>query len=60
MNQPPATPARPDPPQADEGVFDDLVGQDAVVAELRQAAAAAAAVLPGGPVNSQALSLIHI
>jgi DNA polymerase III subunit delta' len=31
------------------GVFDDLVGQDAVVAELRQAAAAAAAVLRGEP-----------
>jgi DNA polymerase-3 subunit delta' len=32
-------------------VFDDLVGQDAVVAELRQAAAAAAAVLRGEPVT---------
>jgi len=31
------------------GVFDDLVGQDAVAAELRQAAAAAAAVLRGEP-----------
>ena len=31
------------------GIFDDLVGQDAVVAELRQAAAAAAAVLRGEP-----------
>ena len=31
------------------GAFDDLVGQDAVVAELRQAAAAAAAVLRGEP-----------
>ena len=31
------------------GVFDDLVGQDAVVAELRQAADAAAAVLRGEP-----------
>jgi DNA polymerase III subunit delta' len=30
-------------------VFDDLVGQDAVVAELRQAATAAAAVLRGEP-----------
>jgi DNA polymerase III subunit delta' len=68
MRQPPATPASPDPPQAqppappfgapparrttreaDKGVFDDLVGQDVVVAELRQAAAAAAAVLRGEP-----------
>ena len=31
------------------GVFGDLVGQDAVVAELRRAAAAAAAVLRGEP-----------
>jgi DNA polymerase-3 subunit delta' len=31
------------------GIFDDLVGQDAVVAELRQAAATAAAVLRGEP-----------
>jgi DNA polymerase-3 subunit delta' len=31
------------------GIFDDLVGQDAVVAELRTAAAAAAAVLRGEP-----------
>jgi DNA polymerase-3 subunit delta' len=31
------------------GVFDDLVGQDDVVAELRRAAAAAAAVLRGEP-----------
>ena len=49
MNQPPATLASPDPPRADKGVFGDLVGQDAVVAELRQAAAAAAAVLRGEP-----------
>jgi DNA polymerase-3 subunit delta' len=49
MSQPPATQASPDPPQADQGVFDDLVGQDAVVAELRQAADAAAAVLRGEP-----------
>jgi DNA polymerase-3 subunit delta' len=35
---------------AGEGVFGDLVGQDAVVGELRQAAAAAAAVLRGEPV----------
>ncbi len=34
---------------ADPGVFADLVGQDAVVAELRQAAEAAAAVLRGEP-----------
>ena len=33
----------------DPGIFDGLVGQDAVVAELRQAAAAAAAVLRGEP-----------
>jgi len=32
-----------------DGIFDDLVGQDAVVAELRQATAAAAAVLRGEP-----------
>jgi DNA polymerase III subunit delta' len=31
------------------GMFDDLVGQDAAVSELRQAAAAAAAVLRGEP-----------
>ena len=31
------------------GVFGDLVGQDAVVAELRGAAAAASAVLRGEP-----------
>src|SRR5258708_17207439 len=31
------------------GVFGDLVGQDAIVAELRAAAAAAGAVLRGGP-----------
>ena len=31
------------------GVFGDLVGQDAVVAELRAAAAAASAVLRGEP-----------
>jgi DNA polymerase III subunit delta' len=49
MSQPPATQASPDPPKADQGVFDDLVGQDAVVAELRQAADAAAAVLRGEP-----------
>jgi len=49
MSQPPATQASPDPPQADQGVFGDLVGQDAVVAELRQAAGAAAAVLRGEP-----------
>jgi len=49
MKQSPATPASPGPPQADQGVFGDLVGQDAVVAELRQAAAAAAAVLRGEP-----------
>jgi DNA polymerase III subunit delta' len=46
MSQPPATSDRV---LADQGVFDDLVGQDAVVAELRQAAAAAAAVLRGEP-----------
>ena len=34
---------------AGAGVFGDLVGQDAVVAELRSAAAAAAAVLRGEP-----------
>jgi DNA polymerase-3 subunit delta' len=44
MNQPPATRVL-----ADQSVFDDLVGQDAVVAELRQATAAAAAVLRGEP-----------
>jgi DNA polymerase III subunit delta' len=46
MNQPPATSASP---EAGQGVFGDLVGQDAVVAELRQAASAAAAVLRGEP-----------
>ncbi len=46
MNQPPATSVSP---ETDQGVFDDLVGQDAVVAELRQAASAAAAVLRGEP-----------
>jgi DNA polymerase-3 subunit delta' len=35
--------------EADKTAFDDLVGQDAVVAELRQAADAAAAVLRGEP-----------
>jgi DNA polymerase-3 subunit delta' len=38
-----------------EGVFDGLVGQDAVIAELRQAAAAAAAILRG----EQATGMTH-
>ena len=37
------------------GVFDGLVGQDAVIAELRQAAAAAAAILRG----EQATGMTH-
>jgi len=45
----PADPVRGDavPGGSGPGVFGDLAGQDAVVAELRQAAAAAAAVLRG-------------
>ena len=49
-----------DPPGAaggprPDGVFDGLVGQDAVIAELRQAAAAAAAILRG----EQATAMTH-